>query len=403
MKKLPFQRSPCLFVVLSGLLLAGCGGGGSSATLSGGGPVAVTQASLVAQSITDPNLVVSTTTTEYDLRHGTPDAAGQSYALTFPSASTRLALGLSYLGVPVTGQGSPGPTLVQPAPDVLDAWNQGWTGKGTSILLMDDYAARTSCANASDCHGVTTMLITDLVAPGATKLGLDWQLRSDALKQDGTPLTAPTTPNVINMSFATSSTGTTEVINYLTGGLTSNKLTMTSAVLVKSAGNDFAQDVYTAPANDTLVKALVDTPGTVKRLLIVGALEKQGSVSSPASMASYSNIAGATAAAQDRFVLANGRAPYANGGVSMNGNAIAGYDTPGSGNVGTSYAVPVVAGYAAVVMSKFPNLNAEKTSNIILDTARYDTLSCYPNCSPQIYGRGEASLSRALAPVGRLR
>jgi hypothetical protein len=63
----------------------------------------------------------------------------------------------------------------------------------------------------------------------------------------------------------------------------------------------------------------------------------------------------------------------------------------------------VVAGYAAVIMSKFPNLNAEKTSAIILDTARYDTLSCYPSCNPQIYGRGEASLSRALAPVGRLR
>lgn len=401
MKKSLFLRSPCWVLVLPGLLLAGCGGGGSSATLSGGAlaPVPVTQASLVAQGNTDPNLVVSSTTTDYDLRRGTPDAAGQSYALRYPSASTQLTTSLNYFGVPVAGQGVTGPTLVQPAPEVRDAWNQGWTGKGTSILLIDGYAARTSCANASDCHGVSTALITDLTAPGAIKLGLDWQFRSNAMNSDGSTLAAPATPNVINMSFATSSTGTTEVINYLTGSLTINNLNMTSAVLVKSAGNDFAQDVYTAPANDTLVKALVDTPGTVKRLLIVGALEKQGSTASPANMASYSNIAGATAAAQDRFVLANGRAPYANGGVSMNGNAIAGYET----NVGTSYAVPVVAGYASVIMSKFPNLNAEKTSNIILDTARYDTLSCYPNCSPQIYGRGEASLSRALAPVGRLR
>jgi hypothetical protein len=41
--------------------------------------------------------------------------------------------------------------------------------------------------------------------------------------------------------------------------------------------------------------------------------------------------------------------------------------------------------------------------NIILDTARTDTLSCYPSCDTAIYGKGEASLSRALAPVGRLR
>jgi hypothetical protein len=42
----------------------------------------------------------------------------------------------------------------------------------------------------------------------------------------------------------------------------------------------------------------------------------------------------------------------------------------------------------------------------MLDTARYDTLTCYKTtlgCDPNIYGKGEASLSRALAPVGKLR
>ena len=394
-------RPPFLFVLLVSLLLAGCGGGGSSATLSAGAsPVlGLTQASLVAQSITDPDLVVTSNTTEYDLRRGVPDPAGPTLALKFPSPSQRLASGLNYAGVAVSGQGFPGPTLVQPAPDVLAAWNQGWTGKGTSILLIDGYDSRTSCANASDCHGITTMMITDLVAPGATKLGLDWQLKSDAIKMDGTLLSLPVTPSVVNLSFSAWSTGTTTMMNYLTGSSIHSNLTLTSAVLVKSAGNGFAKDAYSAVASDTLVKALVDTQSTVKRLLIVGALDKQGSTAIPANLASYSNIAGATEAARDRFVLANGRPPYANGGVSMNGNAIAGYES----NLGTSYAAPVVAGYAAVIMSKFPNLNAEKTSAIILDTARYDTLSCYPSCNPQIYGRGEASLSRALAPVGRLR
>ena len=86
----------------------------------------------------------------------------------------------------------------------------------------------------------------------------------------------------------------------------------------------------------------------------------------------------------------------------MNGANISGYNSI-SANLGTSYAAPVVAGYAAVVMQKFPNLTAQNTSSIILDTARYDTLTCNPNCDPTIYGKGEASLSRALAPVGYLR
>ena len=83
----------------------------------------------------------------------------------------------------------------------------------------------------------------------------------------------------------------------------------------------------------------------------------------------------------------------------MNGWSIPGGPT----NAGTSYAAPLVAGYAAIIQQKFPGLNAANTSNIILDTARYDTLTCYPSCDTSIYGKGEASLSRALAPVGRLR
>ena len=69
----------------------------------------------------------------------------------------------------------------------------------------------------------------------------------------------------------------------------------------------------------------------------------------------------------------------------------------------SSYAAPRVAGYVAIIEQKFPNLTPVSTASILLQTARYDTLTCYPNCDPAIYGAGEASLSRALAPVGRLR
>ena len=184
-------------------------------------------------------------------------------------------------------------------------------------------------------------------------------------------------------------------VNTLKGTLSVANLTLTGAVITKSAGNNSGQDTYSYTGMN-LVKALVNDSDTVSRLLIVGALNKDGSTSSTASIATYSNYAGATTAAQNRFVLANGNTPYANSSVAINGYTA-------SAGVGTSYAAPRVAGYAAIIMQKFPNLDAVRTSSIILDTARYDTLTCYPSCSTSIYGKGEASLSRALAPVGYLR
>jgi len=424
------------------LVLSGCGGGGTSATLgpivSGttipvltssvypsdwtttgvvtapstssvtitydDGTVTTTQAgttalpfsqtTLSAQSITDPSAVVASTTTTYDLTWGTPDKNGPGYANLFPNASTQLGFNLNYMGVPVSGQTGGGPTLLQPSADVLAAWNAGWTGKGINTLHIDDYSQIESCTDPSTCHGVTTMMITDLVAPGASHFGLDYGLAETAKTGAGVTLATPTTINVINMSFV--ATSPTPYTDFLTGVTNIVNLSVTGAVLVKAAGNNSGQDTYSY-AGETccyLVKGLVDNANTVTRLLIVGALDKNGSVASPATIASYSNYAGATTAASDRFVVANGNAPYA--AVNMNGSTIL-------SGVGTSYAAPVVAGYAAVLMSKFPNLNAINTSNIILDTARTDTLSCHPNCSSAIYGRGEASLSRALAPVGRLR
>ncbi|TGT79148.1 peptidase S8 and S53 subtilisin kexin sedolisin, partial [Mesorhizobium sp. M8A.F.Ca.ET.161.01.1.1] len=52
--------------------------------------------------------------------------------------------------------------------------------------------------------------------------------------------------------------------------------------------------------------------------------------------------------------------------------------------------------YAAIIGSKFTSATATQITNDLLKTARTDTLANY---NPSIYGKGEASLSRALAPV----
>ena len=166
------------------------------------------------------------------------------------------------------------------------------------------------------------------------------------------------------------------------------------AVIAKCAGNDRLLSEQ-EPSNWHIAKDEAIQP----RLLIVGALNQPGSVNSPASIAPYSNTAGADADIAKRFLLASGTIPFSGNDVSINGTLLrSGY--------GTSYAAPRVAGMVAIVRSKFPNLSASQTASIMLDTARYDTLSCYytvAGCDKTIYGKGEASLSRALAPVGKLR
>jgi hypothetical protein len=380
------------------------GDGYISAIEDGSSSKPFAQSTLSALSITDPNKYVTSSTTTYNLTWGTPDKDGPAFANLFPNASSRLSSNLSYMGVTVRGgDGGTGPTLVQPATDVLQAWNAGWTGKGVNVVTIDDYASVGTCNSASSCHGITTMMITDLIAPGATKYALDWDLTTNGKNINGISLTSLTQMKVVNMSFGANLAYSNNFVSKLQLVDPGLNVGASSAVLVKSAGNNSGRDTYSYTAGgDHLVQKLVDNSNTVSRLLIVGALNKNGTTSSPATIASYSNVAGSTAAARDRFVVANGNAPFAAGGVQMNAANINGYDSSPN-NYGTSYAAPVVAGYAAIIMHKFPNLTAANTSNIILDTARTDTLSCHPSCSAAIYGKGEASLSRALAPVGSLR
>ena len=143
------------------------------------------QSQLATAKIDDPNAVVrsvseltgaSTVTgykgTDYDLRWGTPDTKGPSYAKQYDSGSWQSAEPLYFWGQKLTGceiivrgfpcTSSKGPSLAAPAQDVLDAWNLGWTGKGVNIL-MEDFLN-----DSVNFHGIITSLIAYRYAPGAT-------------------------------------------------------------------------------------------------------------------------------------------------------------------------------------------------------------------------------------------
>ena len=413
----------------------------------------------MAGAITDPNgNVTSPTGVTYNLNWGTPDSAGPGYVTTwyglagtateytFPNA-------VMIAGHSVSGQSGPtsGMTLATPVPDAKTAWSQGWTGKLQNILLIDGYPDPSNKPPSMTqiqyeqyySHGITNYLIASRYARSANFYVYDANgLYDDKIHDSSTnavsnflanthgnlansvrsasgfyfdvvnismgynywenSITNPTQTQ-IDAAFAEQAAWTNSVSQLLDGtssaslgALGSATPYFTDSVITKAAMNDHLS-VEKDPLNSVLANNLQIWP----RLLIVGALDMNGTSGtngSPgtATIAGYSNTAGADLKFQSRFLLASGGAPYSSNGVAIDGTNV-------SSGSGTSYAAPRIAGYAAIIRQKFPNLTAPNTAEILLSTARYDTLTCYPNCNKAIYGQGEASLSRALAPVGYLR
>ena len=376
------------------------------------------QSELNAAAITDPNAVVrsvsqvaaaSTSSSaykalDYDLRWATPDPKGPGYAKLYANGDWRPERPLYFWGQRLSGQGflgAYGPNIGAPASEVMDAWKLGWTGKGVNIL-MEDFLY----FNEGAYHGVITSLLAYRYAPGATFYG--WNIDSASLN---TSVVDIDNNNVTNKSGAVIKLG---VVNASYVGLNlladyrdvtsrfmnpsfQGQVNYTDAVITKAAGND-RRSSEMEPIN----KAMAGIPSLSNRVLIVGALTQAGDVKKPVDIASYSNRAGTDPLVNSRYLLASGTTPFNSGDLAVNGVSINSTNSRNS-NAGTSYAAPRVAGMVAIVRSKFPNLSASQTASIMLDTARYDTLTCYPACDSAIYGKGEASLSRALAPVGKLR
>ena len=412
-------------------------GDGYSFTQNGAQATSFWQSVLSSRSISDPNAWVYSSTTLYNLNWGTPDQNGPAYsALFFDGAASSVIFSstLNYWGKVVSGQcpAGPilgfclnGPTIGTPHTEVLSAWQQGWTGKGVNIMVEDFL---------SEVHGTVTALLASRYAIGSSMYGVDIPTGLGVYNLDKTVAHPASIVNigVVNASYGANlpvlighsgpwsalelSNAATAyapyalaVVNRYTGTNSWTNFNYTDAVITKAAGNDGLSGL--TANKEPLVKALASNASINSRLLVVGALTMAGFTATPATISNYSNKAGTDPTVQSRFLVASGTTPFSTGDIAINGipvDATTSIDPNGVslGNVGTSYAAPRVAGYVAIVRSKFPNLDAIKTSSIMLDTARYDTLTCYTalgGCDPTIYGKGEASLSRALAPVGRLR
>jgi subtilisin family serine protease len=261
--------------------------------------------------------------------------------------------------------------------DIQGAWDSGYLGQNATITVVDDFNSRSKYfGNLGDGlgrsrHGEWTLQQAGMIAPSATMVADDFTSGGAVSLGNGF--------NVINASYGWVEVAGTfagfdaqeqSIVDYATDG---------SAFISKSAGNDaiaigeVIQSGIYAGHVDYLGANLVGTQSAV----FVGALESNGSTSSPASLAYYSNYAGSDATVQSQFL-------------------VVGVEDGLTGLAGTSFAAPIVSGYAAVLSSKFTGATATQIANQLLDTARTDTIFGY---DVSIHGQGESSISRALAPA----
>lgn len=302
-----------------------------------------------------------------------------AFAALTAGATLAQVSGLKLDRLNIASNKTPAPWM---SPEVGEAWRQGYWGQGTTISVVDEFSGpglirgNLSGRVQFQRHGEWTALQASLVAPQAKIQRLDYVNPVNSI---------PLNPglNVINASWgavdspglsfeqvSANFNGFKAVVDIAAKGL---------AVVAYATGNDAVATTGPLVFNgvqqiDYTSKYLRGTPSTI----FVGALSSNGSVSKPAQIASYSSFPGADA-------------------VVQNQSLVVGVDARKNGNLrGTSFAAPIIAGYSAILGSKFVTATPTQVANQLLDTARKDTIAGY---DVALHGRGEARITRALAPA----
>ena len=257
------------------------------------------------------------------------------------------------------------------SPDVRGAWNDGYFGQGTRVTVVDQFNSGTEFRGKltnkreTKLHGDWVLQQSGMIATGSELAFQDFYIDQPVALKAGAL-------NIINLSYGYFST-----VPITWGRLEGSILSYSNgaAVVVKAAGNEGVGmgELTASGKRDYLAVDLIGDSSAI----FAGALSSNGTTSARASMASYSNFAGTNTTVQNQFL-------------------VVGVESGITGLAGTSFAAPVISGYAAIVGSKFTDASANEIANQLLSTARQDTIAGY---SAAVHGRGEASLARALAPA----
>lgn len=314
------------------------------------------------------------------------------------------------------GGGTPTANYSWMASDVDDMWALGSTGVGSTITVVDDFSSGDIFEGRLNIdgpitlqhHGNWTSQQAGLIAPGAKVVERDWS-SSGPVRFDSSVF------NVVNASYSLETTSGYSVDNLLFSKRDQTLIDAAwngTALMAKAAGNDRGLAVgdqfpvginsagQTVYYQDYLGLALVGAPGA----LFVGALQTNGTTTNKAKIASYSTIAGSNSSVQNQFLVVGVDA----GGLLVdefaNYGEKCGRVATGHCLYGTSFAAPVIAGYAAIVGSKFSVRDAAVVASRLLETTSRNTLVDlgavgWDAADFAVYGQGEACLSCALAPI----
>ncbi len=262
--------------------------------------------------------------------------------------------------------------------DVQGTWDGNYLGQNVAITVVDDFSSRSRFFGILEGrlkrrrHGEWTSLMASLIAPSADMYADDFNAAGAVTLQFGVF-------NVLNLSygalyapgaFVSYDAQEASIINFASSN---------QAFVAKSAGNDGVAIGSAIPAGtyagwyDQLAIGLTGAGGAI----FVDALSGNGTAGSSADLAYYSNYPGASTVVQDQFL-------------------VVGVDSASTGLAGTSFAAPIVAGYAAIISSKFTTADVSAVADQLLGTARYDYLV---SSDKSRFGMGEACLSCALSPI----
>jgi hypothetical protein len=274
-------------------------------------------------------------------------------------------------------------------------------GLGVTISVIDDHNSRNKIrGDLGDgsqrlTHGNWTSKQANMIAPLATMNNVDFG--------ENTPLALASGFNVINLSFRENEA---IEVGYALYDLEKSIIDIANrndAFVAKSAGNGYGAAVggnNLDGGSDYLSKGLIagldaqtnadikDINNVYNSTIFVGAIDLNvvgdGSVSS-SQMAVYSNVAGDNRAVQRQFLVV---------GVE----STTGENSAGTGLSGTSFAAPIVAGYGAILSSKFTDADPAKVAGQLLRTARIDSFGSN-NYKVAIHGQGEADIALAISPI----
>lgn len=266
------------------------------------------------------------------------------------------------------------------SPDLSAAWKAGYEGQGTTVTMVDEFSGRDPFSGdfngtwQTQLHGLWTTEEVSLIAPDASIIKQNFNIGGTVRLYSGL--------NVINASYAMYAASSVPLSSIRWASEESSMIRYAQngqALIVKAAGNDSVA-VGTAVKTGTYAGYVDDFDAALigaQSALFVGALNSNGTTLNKASLASYSDTAGSNTTVQAHFL-------------------VVGVDGAQTDLYGTSFAAPVISGYAAIIGSKFKTASATAIADDLLSTARKDTLVNY---NAATYGQGEASLANALAPV----